>query len=87
MSYDYNYSRERLTTGTHKGLCNINNPNRLDSFSEQIYLANEIETALPNKIFKVRCYLNQATITFEVELTAEEQTTLTTVVNNHKNNI
>jgi hypothetical protein len=87
MSYDYNYSREKLTTGTHKGLYDINNPNRLDSFSKQIYLANEIENALPNKIFNVRCHLNQATITFEEELTTAEQATLTTLVNNHKNNI
>jgi hypothetical protein len=79
---NYEYDREQLENGAW----DIDNPERT-SEGEQVYLANEIVTALPGKDPIVHCDAGTADIDFgEVTLTAEEKTTLDTVVSDHKNN-
>jgi hypothetical protein len=78
----YNYSREIVDN-----LYDIDNVARVDGEGNQIYLAQEIEAALPGKNFNVVCNGADAAIIFTEDLTAEEQTTLGTIVSNHKNNV
>jgi hypothetical protein len=79
---DYNYVRGTLASG----LYDINNPERVDGSGNQIWLANEVETAIPGKQFTLYCDSTNATFTFAETLSAGDETTLTTTVNNHKNN-
>lgn len=79
--FEYVFTREFVD-----GAYSINNSNRLDGESNQIYLAKEIETALPNKFFTLHCNGTEAKFKFKEELTVEEQNTLTSIMNAHKNN-
>ena len=78
---EYEYTRELVN-----GVWNINNPERKDTEGNQIYLANEVAEAIPNKKFRLNCEGEVATFIFETELTTEEKTTLDTTVQNHKDN-
>jgi hypothetical protein len=86
----YYCTRERFGAGAHINRWNIPNPDRIDGSSNQIHLAEEIEVGIPAKVLcapcGVTCTGDQCTIEFTAELTAGEQTTLTTIINNHKNN-
>jgi hypothetical protein len=85
----YTYTRNLLTTGDHKGTWDINNGNRVDGGLNKIHLVDEIKTAIPGKAIvspEVDCNGSNCYIHFAEALTTEEETTLTTVVNNHKNN-
>jgi len=86
MTYDYEYTRERLTEGDHAGSWDIDNPDRVDGEGNRIHLASEVSTAFPGKKFRLRCVGADCTFIFEEELTSEQETTLTTTVNDHKNN-
>jgi hypothetical protein len=83
--YTYNYTRE-LVNGSY----NINNPLRLDGEQNQIWLYQEIADAIPTKAFTIKCNCDndpvKVEISFETELTTEEEAALATVVSNHKNN-
>ena len=84
----YSYTRSKLLTGVHIGSWNINNPDHLDIDGNQIYLSNEIEEALPGKLFTVHCSYEECNIIFpEDDLTQEEKTILDAIVNNHQNNV
>jgi hypothetical protein len=86
----YNYTRERLAEGDHINEWDIDNPDRVDGGLDQIHLATEITAAIPGKILDVPgiiCNGSSCTIAFTEALTAGEETTLTTIVNNHKNNV
>lgn len=78
----YTFTRE-LVDGSY----NIDNPLRVDGEGNQIYLAKEIETALPGKSFKLKCNATQVEVIFTEVLSAEEIDDLTAVINNHKNNV
>lgn len=78
---DYTFTRTRLN-----GHWDIRNPARVDQEGNQIYLAKEIETALPGKSFRVVCEGTNCTVKFDATLTDAEETTLTNTVNAHKNN-
>jgi len=82
---DYEYTREKLTSGPHAGAWDIDNPDRVDE-EKQIHLAKEVETAIPGRKFRLVCADTLATFIFATTLTSEQETTLTTTVNNHKNN-
>ena len=79
---DYNYTRGTIANGEY----DINNPDRVDGGGNQIWLANEVETALPGKSFTLYCDATEATFNFPTALSAGDETTLTTTVNAHKNN-
>jgi len=86
--YVYNYTREYVESYNN---WNINNPQRVDIDGNQIFLAEEVEQALPDKSFLFYGGYNQdptiARFEFEIELSAEEIVTLDTTVYNHKNNL
>jgi hypothetical protein len=86
MTYDYEYTRERLTGGDHAGAWDIDNPDRVDEYDNQIHLASEVSDSLSGKKFKMICNDSDCVFHFEEELTTEQESTLTTIVNNHKNN-
>jgi len=77
---------------------NVNNPARVyvsdDALvlaeirqeGDQKFLAKDIEENLPNRKFKVICNGDSLLVCFLEELTAGEQTTLTTTIQNHKDN-
>ena len=79
---DYNYTRGTIASGEY----DINNPDRVDVDGNQIWLADEVKTALPGKNFTLSCDASDAYFTFEEALSTGDETTLTTTVNNHKNN-
>jgi len=78
----YSYTRELVNE-----LYNINNIQRIDVNLNNIYLSSEIESALPNKVFKIICIEDVCEIDFLVELTTEEKIILDNIVNNHKQNL
>lgn len=80
--YDYNFTRDLVN-----GMYNINNIERVDGEGNQIYLFHEIQSAISNNKFNIICVGENVTISFESELSSGEQSTLNTVVSNHKNNI
>ena len=77
----YNYTRVKNAGAGY----DVENENRTDA-NGQIYLAKEIETALPGKTFKVKCDDTVLDILFDTALTSGQKTTLDGVVNDHKNN-
>ena len=77
----YSFTREL------SGAYNINNRARVDGNGDVIHLWSEIETALPGKTSKVNCNGINVDITSVSDLSAGDQTTLATVVSNHKNNV
>jgi len=77
----YNYTRNLVN-----GKWDIDNKDRVDGGGNQIYLANEVETALPGKKFQLHCHHGNAKFDFESELTVPEKTTLDGVVADHQNN-
>jgi len=79
--YEYFYSREVVN-----GLWNIDNPMRVDYYSNQIYLANEVETALPDRQFYSFYNVGDVKISFSEQLTEEENGILTLTVQKHKDN-
>ena len=76
MAFDYTYTRNKTA-----GVYDINNPDRVTT------LAQDVEAALPGKLFKIFCDDLQCKLCFEVELTAGEQTTLDGVISDHQNNV
>ena len=80
---DYIYAREATVGGVNY---NVENPERVDGSSNQIRLAQEVETALPGKTFKLRCNGTEVKFIFDIALSAGEETTLTNTVTAHKNN-
>jgi hypothetical protein len=79
--FEYNFTREII------GDCyNINNPLRVDGEGNQIWLAKEVEVALPGKKFRLFCDEAVVKFEFETELTSGEQETLSDTVDAHKNN-
>jgi len=69
------------------GKYDINNPDRVDGGSNQIYLAKEVESALPGKMFKLICNDSEAKFVFNNTLSGAEETTLSTTVSDHQNNV
>ena len=83
----YEYTREKLTSGSHTGAWDIDNPDRVDGEGQQIYLSNEIQSVLPDKHFTVNCNSGVCSIDFNgTTLTSEEKSTLDVTVANHKSN-
>jgi hypothetical protein len=85
-TFDYEYTREIITSGAYKGVYNINNPNRKTPEGKPIKLFAEITDAFPTKVFRLDCFEGTAIISFETGLTEAEHTQLSTIVSNHKNN-
>ena len=77
---EYTYTRELVN-----GVYDVNNPDRLDVEGNQIYLVDEILTALSKKA-NMHCNGSDMHLEFEDELTTQEKTTLDTVVADHKAN-
>lgn len=65
---------------------NIDNKARVDGVPSQIYIAKEIEAALPGLAFKMCCNATEAKFTFDDNLTGGQITTLENIVTAHKNN-
>lgn len=65
----------------------IENPLRVDGEGNQIFLFNEVASAISGNPFNFACKGSEATFTFNTDLTPTEVTTLDTTVSNHKNNI
>jgi len=86
MAFMYQYTRERITSGEYTGRRDINNPSREDGSGNRLYLADEVQTALPGKVFYVHLSGSTCNVEFEIELDSAEQSTLDTVVANHKAN-
>jgi len=63
---------------------NIENPNSKDGEENHIYLAKQIEEALPGKNFKVFCDPVNCKVVMETELSGEEKTTLDNTIAYHK---
>ncbi len=78
---EYIYQRELIN-----GTWNIDNYDRVDGEGNQIHLAKEVETSIPDKVFKLCCNGSEAKFIFTTELDANEQTTLGNTVTAHKNN-
>ena len=68
------------------GRWDINNELHVDGGSNKINIAHEIDAALPGKIFNMRAKGNNADFIFSSALSAGDQTILTNIVTNHKNN-
>ena len=79
---DYTYTR--TLSGGHY---DIDNKSRVDGGGLQIFLAKEIEAALPGKEFCIKCAGTVVTIRFVDELSAGDKTTLDSIVSDHKNNV
>ena len=79
--FEYTYIRSHAN-----GKYDIPNKDRVDGDGNQIRLAREIATALPGKSLKVICNGTSCIVSFMVELTAGEETTLDSVVADHKAN-
>lgn len=84
--FEYEYTRDQLTSGIHLGLWDIDNPDRLDGEGNQIFLSNEILLGL-SKNSNIICSGTLARIIFQEELTTEEKSQLDTIVYNHKHNL
>jgi hypothetical protein len=80
------YQYARVSLGGATGGFDIDHPDRTTP-PDQIYLAKEIETALPGKTFTICCQGTNCDIVFDVALNTSEETTLTNTVNDHKNNV
>ena len=80
--YEYNFTRELVN-----GRYNIDNKERIDGEGNQIYLFKEIKTSFPTNLFKILCNGSSVKISFVNELTEPEQNILSTIVNDHKNNL
>lgn len=80
--YEYNFTRELIN-----GRYNIENKDRVDGEGNQIYLFQEIKASFADNPFKIICNGENVKIFFQNELTTEQQSTLTTIINNHKNNL
>ena len=63
---------------------NVENPNSKDGEENHIFLATQIEAALPGKMFKVFCDPINLKIVTETELSGEEKTTLDNTISYHK---
>lgn len=83
LEFTYNYTREALTTGEDDGQFNINNANYVDLDDSEITLAEEIET-LMGKECNINSSGSSCIISFAIELTPTEKSTLDTVVANYK---
>ena len=81
MPYTYTYTREIVNDKW-----DINNPVRVDEEGNQIYLAKEIESAIPEKRFKIFCEESVCDSEFQEELSGTEKTQLDVVVADHKSN-
>lgn len=75
-----------FTRAKQNGKWTINNIDRRDGEGNQIFLAKEVESALPGLKFVLRCNATEAKFIFEKELTASQQTLLETTVANHVQN-
>lgn len=81
----YNYTR---TLDVTNNCYDINNKDRVDGSSNQIYLVKEIKVAIPNKHFNIICNgLDVVIDFFNYTLSGGEETTLNTIVSNHKNDV
>ena len=78
----YNYLRELVD-----GKWNINNQYRVDGNGDQIQIVEEIKTAIPGKFPNMVAKDENVTFEFAGDLSAGQHTTLTQVVNDHKNNV
>jgi hypothetical protein len=75
---EYTYSREWTSTDYK-----IENIERVDGEDDHIYLATEIDSALPGKTFKLFGDENTLRCVFDIALSAPEKTTLDSVVAAH----
>jgi len=79
---EYLYTRHLINN-----LWDIDNILRVDESDNPIMLATEVEAALPNKIFNIKCSGDEAKISFDQALSSDDKTTLDKVVYDHQNNI
>jgi len=80
--FTYSYTREKVDK-----VYKIDNPDRVDGEGKQIYLADEIQTAFPSIIFQTKAVdTNFDVIVQDTALTEGQQTTLGTLVSDHKDN-
>ena len=79
MAFDYMVSRERGDT-IHSNPDEFN----IGHYGENPTLSKRIETEWPSKKFKVACAGTSCVISFEEELSAAEETTLSGLVQAHK---
>lgn len=87
MTFEYNYSREKITSGEFEGLWNIDNPARIDQEGQQIRLVNESSEGLSIAHVILICNEEGVKFIFDQELTPEQKTQLDSIVYNHKMNI
>ena len=78
----YSYTRTAQTGGGY----DVENIDRVDGEGLQIYLATEIEAALPSKPFKIHCNNTAMDIIFNDALSAGDKTKLDGVVSDHQSN-
>jgi hypothetical protein len=79
---EYLYTRELID-----GCWNVENIDRKDEEGNHIFLGQEIQIALPGKMFNFILDGAEIKFVFEEELSEAEQSILGTVVYNHKNNL
>lgn len=82
MGFAYKYLRNSFEDGRY----DIDNPFRVSPYGSQIFLAVEVENALPGKKFIIKCHDNNVDIIFEEALSDEEKMMLDLIVANHKTN-
>ena len=75
MATEYSYLRSTLTGGW-----DVDYPGRTR-------LAKEIETTLSGKKFRICCEGTSCKAIFEVALSAGDETTLDSIVDDHQNNV
>lgn len=79
----YPFTRTILPSGHW----DTDHPDRVDGGGAKLFLAGEIEIAIPGHPFTVRCAAGSCVVDFpDYTLTAGEETTLTDTVSDHQNN-
>ena len=91
MAYEYHYIYTReivaiIGAGEDEpqSCYNINNKNRTTQEGAQLFLIKEISDVFTDRECNINCANTQADISFSVELTTEQKTTLDGIVAAHK---
>jgi len=91
MSYEFHYTYARevveiIDAGEDdpKTCYNIDNKNRRTPQGENLFLIKEISAVFADRECNINCSNTQADISFSVELTTEQKTTLDGIVAAHK---
>jgi hypothetical protein len=81
---NYDYERKTIATGDCAGTFDLAHPERTDKNGEPLWLAHEIEAALPGVRFIVRCDGEQCRLECERQLDAAERALVDAAIAGHR---